>query len=433
MNYKESIYYLEKEVGFASVPGLSRIQALLKRMGNPQKNLRCIHVAGTNGKGSASAMLSSILTANGYHTAVYTSPHLESYVERFVIDGIPISQNDFASEITYIRELCLQMQKEGEDVPTLFEILTAAAFHYFADKQVDIAVMEVGLGGRFDATNVIESPLLSLIMSISIDHTDFLGETLSEIATEKCGIIKKNCPVVLYPQKETVYNMVKETAGHLSAPFYCMQDTSYTLVSRTLHETVFSINNDSFSYSEIHLPLLGDYQIQNCITVLHACAVLQKHGLSLNQEKIQKGIAQTRWAGRMEICGQNPLILLDGAHNADGIEQLATTLPQYTSGKKITLILGVLGDKEYDIMISEIFPLIHQAVLTEPDNLRKLDATILRERAESYGKPLYVEKELDAAYEKARTITEAHDMILCCGSLYMIGAMRTIILGTKTI
>ena len=431
MNYSQCMDYLEKEVGFASVPGLSRIQALLERLGNPQKNLCCIHVAGTNGKGSASAMLSSILTANGYHTAVYTSPHLKSYVERFVIDGVPISESDFAKEITYIKEFCLQMQKEGEDVPTLFEILTAAAFHYFAKMQVDLAIMEVGLGGRFDATNVIESPLLSLIMSISIDHTDFLGETLEEITAEKCGIIKKNCPVVLYPQKEIVYNMVKETAACLSAPFYCMQDTKYTLLSRTLQETVFSIDNNAFSYAEIHLPLLGDYQIQNCITVLNACAILQKQGLLLEQDKIKHGIAKVRWAGRMEICGQSPLVLLDGAHNADGIRQLASTLPQYTQNKKITLIMGVLGDKEYDIMLSEIFPLIHQAVLTEPENLRRLDVSILKEKAEAYGKPLYVEKELAAAYKKAQSITTPHDIILCCGSLYMIGAIRTIILRAK--
>ncbi len=431
MDYQESITYLEKEVGFASVPGLTRVLSLLERMGNPQKNLTCIHIAGTNGKGSASAMLSSVLNVSGYRTAVYTSPHLQSYTERYVIADTPIAKEDFAKEITYAKELCLAMEKDGEDVPTLFEILTAVAFHYFAAQNVDIAIMEVGLGGRFDATNVIDTPLLSLIMSISIDHTDFLGNSLADIAKEKSGIIKKNCPVVLYPQEETVYNIVRETAEGLSAPLYYMQNIEYTVLSRTLKETVFSVQGTDFSNEEIHLPLLGDYQIQNCITVLYACTLLQKSGLSLTKESIAKGIAHAHWAGRMEICGESPLVLLDGAHNADGIKKLAATLPAYTKGRNITLILGVLGDKEYDSMLSEIFPLIRQAVLTEPESLRKLDACVLKKQAEIYGKPLYVEKELTDAYEKACSLTKPADVILCCGSLYMIGAMRSIILNKK--
>ena len=182
MNYIESIKYLEEEVGFASVPGLSRIQALLKRLGNPEKKLRCIHVAGTNGKGSSVAMLSSVLRESGCKTASYTSPHLHRYNERFVINGQEISDEQFAEEISLMRTHCEAMAAAGEDVPTLFEIVTAAAFHYFAEQQVDIAVMEVGLGGTYDATNVIEAPLLSLIMSISMDHMDYLGNTLSDIA-----------------------------------------------------------------------------------------------------------------------------------------------------------------------------------------------------------------------------------------------------------
>ena len=417
MNYIESIKYLEEEVGFASVPGLSRIQALLKRLGNPEKKLRCIHVAGTNGKGSAVAMLSSVLRESGCKTASYTSPHLHRYNERF------------AAEITLMRHHCEAMAANGEDVPTLFEIVTAAAFHYFAEEKVDIAVMEVGLGGTYDATNVIEAPLLSLIMSISMDHMDYLGNTLSDIAREKCGIIKKNCPVVLYSQEKIVYNMAKEMAQALSAPFYCETENQISVHKQDFDGTIFSVKNHLIDYQELTLPLPGDYQIANCITVLNACAILQQLGLPLTEETIRRGILHAFWHGRMEVLKQHPLVLLDGAHNADGIAKLAQSLPHYVNGRKITLVLGVLGDKEYPLMLSEIFPLIHQAVLTEPLSERKLDLDSLAKATAHFHKPVILEKEIPRAFDRALEITDENDMILCCGSLYMIGEIREYILS----
>lgn len=429
MNYLESIKYLEEEVGFASVPGLSRIRALLKRLGNPEKKLRCIHVAGTNGKGSAVAMLSSVLRESGCKTASYTSPHLHRYNERFVINGQEISDEQFAEEISLMRSHCEAMAADGEDVPTLFEIVTAAAFHYFAEKQVDVAVMEVGLGGTYDATNVIESPLLSLIMSISMDHMDYLGSTLADIAREKCGIIKKNCPVVLYSQEKIVYNMAREMAQALSAPFYCETENQISVHKQDFDGTVFSVKNHLIDYQEITLPLSGDYQISNCITVLNACAILQQLGLPLTEETIRRGILHAFWHGRMEVVRKNPLVLLDGAHNADGIAKLAQSLPHYVNGKKITLVLGVLGDKEYPLMLSEIFPLIHQAVLTEPLSERKLDLESLAKATAHFHKPVILEKEIPQAFDRALEITDKDDMILCCGSLYMIGEIREYILS----
>ena len=426
MNYIESIKYLEEEVGFASVPGLSRIQALLKRLGNPEKKLRCIHVAGTNGKGSSVAMLSSVLRESGCKTASYTSPHLHRYNERFVINGQEISDEQFAEEISLMRTHCEAMAAAGEDVPTLFEIVTAAAFHYFAEQQVDIAVMEVGLGGTYDATNVIEAPLLSLIMSINMDY---LGNTLSDIAREKCGIIKKNCPVVLYSQEKIVYNMAKEMAQALSAPFYCETENQISVHKQDFDGTIFSVKNHLIDYQEMTLPLSGDYQISNCITVLNACAILQQLGLPLTEETIRRGILHASWNGRMEVVKKHPLVLLDGAHNADGIAKLAQSLPHYVNGKKITLVLGVLGDKEYPLMLSEIFPLIHQAVLTEPLSERKLDLGSLAKATAHFHKPVILEKEIPRAFDRALEITDSEDMILCCGSLYMIGEIREYILS----
>lgn len=429
MNYMESIKYLEEEVGFASVPGLSRIRALLKRLGNPEKKLRCIHVAGTNGKGSAVAMLSSVLRESGCKTASYTSPHLHRYNERFVINGQEISDEQFAEEISLMRKHCEAMAANGEEVPTLFEIVTAAAFHYFAEENVDIAVMEVGLGGTYDATNVIEAPLLSLIMSISMDHMDYLGNTLSDIAREKCGIIKKNCPVVLYSQEKIVYNMAKEMAQALSAPFYCETENQISVHKQDFDGTIFSVKNHLIDYQELILPLSGDYQIVNCITVLNACAILQQLGLPLTEETIRRGILHAFWHGRMEVLKHHPLVLLDGAHNADGIAKLAQSLPHYVNGKKITLVLGVLGDKEYPLMLSEIFPLIHQAVLTEPLSERKLDLESLAKATAHFHKPVILEKEIPRAFDRALEITDKDDMILCCGSLYMIGEIREYILS----
>ncbi len=427
MNYKECIHYLEEEVGFASCPGLERIEALCQKLGNPEQKIPAVHVAGTNGKGSAVAMLSSILTAAGYRVGTYTSPHLERYNERYLINGREISDANFAREISLMKAICAELAAEGKEIPTLFEMLTGAAFHYFVEQKVDLMILEVGLGGKYDATNIITSPLLSLIMSISMDHTDFLGNTIEQIAAEKAGIIKKNCPVVLYSQEDIVYNIVKNVATQLGAPFFCPYDTEITVTSQTMEGTIFSVKNKRMAYNALELPLLGSHQIANCVAVLEACAVLQGNGLFLPEEAIKTGIKNVHWAGRMEICGKNPLVILDGAHNADGILQLANSLAIYFKDKKVTLILGVLGDKEYHKMAEEILPFAHSVILTEPHSERKLDVFSLARSISDFTGQVYTEKEIEQAYEKAYSITEENGIILCCGSLYMIGAMRTYI------
>ena len=429
MNYNECIHYLEEEVGFGSVPGLERIQALCDKLGNPEQKLSVIHVAGTNGKGSAVAMLSSILQAAGYRVGTYTSPHLERYNERFIINGQEISDKKFAEEITLMRNICIELKAEGKAVPTLFEIVTGAAFHYFAEQNVDVLILEVGLGGKYDATNIVPKPLLSLIMSISIDHTDFLGDSIEKIATEKAGIIKKNCPVVLYSQSKIVYNIMWTKAQELNAPFFSPEDTKIHISAQNLTGTVFSFENELLTVKDLELPLLGSYQVGNCITVLEACKVLQNGGLTLPEEAIRTGLKNARWAGRMEICGKDPLVILDGAHNADGILQLANSIKTYFANKKVTLILGVLGDKEYDKMAEHILPHSDSVILTEPHSERKLDVFSLARSISKHNGMIYTEKEIEAAYEKALSITPDDGIILCCGSLYMIGAMRTYILN----
>lgn len=425
MNLQECIHYLEEEVGFASCPGLERIQLLCDKLGNPEKKLSVIHIAGTNGKGSAAAMLSSILAAAGFRIGTYTSPHLERYNERFLINGSEISDADFCREIALAKQACGELIAEGKEAPTLFEIITGAAFHYFARQNVDILVLEVGLGGAYDATNIVEKPLLSLIMSISIDHTEFLGPSLEQIAKEKAGIIKKNCPVVLYSQQQIVYNIVKAAASEKDAPFFCPDDAEVSVFSQNLDGTVFSVKSRLMSYQNLHLPLLGNYQVPNCVAVLSACAVLRERGIPLPEKAIREGLANARWAGRMEICGRRPLVLLDGAHNADGISQLAASLSIYFQDKKITLILGVLGDKEYRKMAEEILPFAHTVILTEPESHRKLDVLTLSRSISGFSGMIHLEKNVEHAFQKALAVTPESGVILACGSLYMVGALKS--------
>ncbi len=431
MNYHESIHYLEEEIGFASCPGLERIIDLMEKLGNPEKKLKVIHIAGTNGKGSATALLCSILQEAGYRTAGYTSPHLASYNERFMINGREISDEAFARILTKTKDACMQLKEEGKDVPTLFEVITGAAFLYFAEEKIDIAVIEVGLGGKYDATNIIEDPILSVIMSISMDHTDFLGDTIEQIAVEKTGIIKKSCPVVLYSQEELVYNIVKQQADFLEAPLYCPKDAKISISSQTLDGTVFDVRSPSFAYDNLFLPLLGQHQIQNCVTILEACEIIKKRGFSLTEPQIRTGISKTFWAGRMEVCKKHPMVVLDGAHNVDGIRRLAESVEAYFTNKKITLVLGVLGDKEYEKMAELILPFAHQIVFTEPHSERKLDAQKLATIVSPKKLPFYIEPELENAYQQALKITDEDGVILCCGSLYMIGALRSYILSVE--
>lgn len=397
-------------------------------MGNPQKKLNCIHVAGTNGKGSACAMLQSILTQNGYKTAVYTSPHIIKYNERYQIDGVCISDERFAQEVFFVKKYYNQMIEEGLEAPTLFEFLTAICFHYFAQESVDILILEVGLGGLYDATNIIENPLLCLIMSIGIDHMEFLGNTIEQIALQKAGIIKQNVPVVLYPQKNLVYNSIADICGQKHCPLYNLQSNVKTkILLQNLEKTLFSVSTKYFQYNMVELALLGDYQIQNCITILLACYVLNHYGITITEQSILKGIQNTHWQGRMEIIQRNPIVMLDGAHNADGIHMLCRSIKKYFKHKKITLLLGVLNDKQYQKMVQQILPIVDTVVLTEPISDRKLSIEELEKTILAFHKKIYKNTHVIEAYHTALSVTAKKDAIICCGSLYMIGELKNYI------
>lgn len=429
MNYIEALDYIENLNILGSKLDLSRINEILKRLGNPQDSIKVIHVAGTNGKGSVSSMLTQILIEAGYKTALYTSPHLERYNERYKINNEEISNEELAKYIEKIKLYADEMDNEEIGRPTVFEQLTAAAFLYFADQKVDYAVVEVGLGGRFDATNVVKNPVLSIITSISLDHTEFLGNTIEEIAFEKGGIIKEECPVVLYRQDKKIFDVISKLCIERNAELYYNSVSEIKTISSDINGNIISIKNDVFDIENIFLPLIGEYQLKNCETAVLAAYVLRKQGINISDENILKGIANTKWNGRMEVCSKEPLTIIDGAHNADGVYMLAESVKKYFADRRIVLLMGVLGDKEYDKMASEIVPLVDIAVITEPDNDRALSAEGFKNIVGRYCSNVYSIEDIREAYNFALSLTGKDDVLLCAGSLYLIGRLRTIIMG----
>lgn len=426
MNYEEALEYINKIELFGSRPGLERITELMERLGNPQDGLNVIHVAGTNGKGSATAMLTYILKENGYKVGTYTSPHLEKYNERYMIDAVNISDEVFAEYIGTVKSICDTM----EDKPTVFEVLTAVAFKYFYDCKVDYVVLEVGMGGRFDATNVIKKPVLSVITSISLDHVEYLGDTIEKIAFEKSGIIKNNCPAVLYRQAETVKEVIGAVCRDKNSRLYYADEESITVTKQDVSGTEFSVKNKYIDFKNVNITLLGDYQINNASLVLLACRALKDNGAKLKDELILSGIKKAKWHGRMEIVAADPLILLDGAHNTDGIAVLSKSLKKYFGGKEITLVVGILGDKEYRKMVDTIGPLAETIVFTEPASHRKWHIDKLESFNELKGINIYKQSDIKKALDTALSVTGKDGVICCAGSFYLIGEIYKI-LGFK--
>ena len=433
MDYSNTLDYIEKLSGLGSKLDLERINEILERLGRPQDKLKAVHVAGTNGKGSVSSMISQMLISAGYKTGLYTSPHLEKYNERYVINNNEISDSDFVKYMYIIKECADNMDKEPVGRPTVFEQLTALAFLYFADKNVDYAVIEVGLGGRFDATNVIKSPLLSVITSISFDHMEYLGNTIESIAFEKGGIIKEGRPTVLYRQDLKVYNVIKGLCDERHSQLYYLNSGTTEIKRQDINGTVMSVRNDLYEYDNIVLPLVGAYQIKNCETALLAAYALKKEGVILSDENILNGIKRTRWNGRMEICKKEPMVIIDGAHNADGINMLVKSIKQYFSDKRIVLLMGVLGDKDYEKMAAQIVPLAETTVITQPDSNRALSVEGFKKIVDRYCENVYGFENIDEAYGFALNLTGKDDVLICAGSLYLIGRLRRIIVGGNKI
>mgnify|MGYP003896066561 FL=1 len=421
------ISYINSIERFGSRPGLVRVQNLLRRLGNPEKNLKAIHVAGTNGKGSVSTMISYILEKSGYDVGMYTSPHLENYNERIKINNKDISDEEFATAGEKIIKACQECVENNEEHPTVFEFLTAMALLYFDEQSVDFVVLEVGLGGRYDATNVIENPLLSVITSISMDHMDVLGDSIESIAFEKAGIIKKNCSTVLFFPNNKVYNIIKSVCESLNSQLYYVSDMHIQNVRHSIEGITFSINTDFYSYKDLKVSLIGEHQIYNTALVLLAVEVLRNKGIEISEENVRIGLEECYWPGRLEIVGKNPLVLLDGAHNEEGALALAKAFEQYFHDQNITLLIGVLKDKPYELMLKQLLPYASKVVLTEPNSSRKLPIDELEKTAVKYSSYIYQNADIAQAYELALKLTNEKDVLCCAGSLYLIGEIKKMI------
>lgn len=423
MEYKDVIDYIQKISTFGSKSGLERIEQLLNYLDNPHYNLKFIHVAGTNGKGSTCAMLESILVDAGYKVGLYTSPHLIKYNERIKINNIDIDDETFTNIAEIVIDKCLNCIEH----PTLFEIITAIALCYFNQQKVDYIILEVGLGGRYDATNIISSPILSIITSISLDHCEILGNTIEQISTEKGGIIKENSKTILAFNSYRVYNIINNICNEKNSRLYYLDNIKFNIMYQDLYSTTFSIETDYYNYPQIVLGMIGEYQIYNVATALLAVCILKDIGIKIKDKNIYNGLKNIHWKARMELISSNPYILFDGAHNIDSIRRLADYIRKYIKNRSITLLIAVLKNKNYVEMINILIPLVDKVVITEVTSEHTLTADEFNNIISIYDLPTYKEKQIKKAFIKAKNITNQNDIIICTGSLYLLGELECII------
>ncbi len=440
MTYEEALTWLNAPKYSQTRPGLKPVTELMRRLGNPQDGLRYVHVAGTNGKGSTSAFIEQVLRCAGYKTGLYTSPYLEHFTERIRVAGEEILQEDVARLTEVVREKSGQMAEDGWAEPTVFEMVTAVAFLYFREQNCDAVVLEVGMGGRLDATNIVraEDKAVSVITKLGMDHMQFLGDTLAEIAYEKAGIIKDGVPVVSSAQEEEARAVLRRAATeHHTEVHFVDEEPEYLLRGGELPEDCPAEDSapklkkadlDGQTYvladgEELTVGLLGTYQMSNSLTALAALRAMQRAGWDIPEEALREGFRKTRWKGRFELVSRTPPILIDGAHNPDGVESLRESLENLFPGRKITFITGVLADKDYAQMYEIIAPTAERFLTVTPGCDRALPSGELAKYLEGTGVPIIdcgtPEKAVDLC------LRDYADSIVCSfGSLYYIGSVR---------
>ena len=415
MTYREAIEYINGVRWLGSKPGLERVSELLRRLGEPQKKLKFVHVAGTNGKGSCAAMLASVLRAAGYRTGLFTSPYLWRFNERMQLNGEPIGDDTLADVTARLKPQAEAMA----DHPTEFEMMTAAALLWYAEAGCDVVVLEVGLGGRFDATNVIEAPEVSVIMNIGLDHTEILGDTLEKIALEKAGIVKSGCPCVLYQQTEGVENVVRQVCAERGAPLRIADFSAIVPEFDSLEGQVFTYKNEPYA-----IPLLGAHQLKNAAVAIEAAGVLRERGWRIDQDALEHGLYAVSWPARFELLREEPPFVVDGGHNVQCAETVADNLLRYFPERRRILLLGVLRDKDVAGMLSVLAPAADAFVCVTPDSPRALPAEELAELLRPYGKPVTACGGIPEGVSEALAQAGDDAMVCAVGSLYMAGEVR---------
>lgn len=413
MTAQEAIDYIHSVFWKGSIPGLGRTQALLAKMGNPEKALKYVHIAGTNGKGSTAAMTASILQKAGYRVGLYTSPYIYRFHERIQINGEQISDGDLVAVTEYVKPLADAM----EERPTEFELVCCIAFEYFKRKGCDIVVLEVGMGGEFDATNVIPAPEVAVITNIGLDHTDYLGSTVEEIAQTKAGIFKQGGHAVVYRGTPGVEEVFEKVCAERNVSLKKADFDSLKLISHGLDGQVF----DCGSRKGIALPLLGDHQLHNASVVLSIADTLIEKGWKITEQNVYDGIREVSWPGRFDIVSREPLFIIDGGHNPQCIDALVKNIEDYLQGKRVIALTGVLADKDYGDMYKPVMPLVSQFVCITPNNPRKLDAHALAEHLQAAGATATGYDTVEEGVKKALELAGSDGVILCFGSLYSIG------------
>ncbi len=416
MNYKEALEFIHSVSNYFCKPGLSRIEYLCAALGDPQNSLSFVHVAGTNGKGSTCAFLSEILKNAGYTVGTYSSPYILRFNERISVNGESVSDSDLAKICEKVKSVCDKM----EDKPTEFEIITAIAFKYFEQKNCDIIVLECGLGGRLDATNIIKNPLLSVITGIDFDHQNFLGDTIELIAAEKAGIIKENRPTLWCGDNKNALAVIKKEANSKNSPLY-INDKETSIVTADLSGTVFNFED----YKNLSITLLGSYQPKNASNAIKAAEILRNQGLNIPNTAIYNGLKATKWLARFEKLNEKPLIIFDGSHNPQGVSATVKSVKQYFGDKKVNILSGVMRDKDYTFIAKAIGEIANKVYCVTVNNPRSLTAkeyaTVFTQNSISAKAFDSINEALDAALEHPDT------PLICMGSLYMYSEIYKIL------
>lgn len=419
MTYKEARVYLDEVSKYGSVLSLDTIRNLLAELNNPQEDLHFIHIAGTNGKGSVLAYTSTVLSEANYRVGRYVSPTVTTYLERIQVDGKMIPEATFAELVEEVKEAIVRLTEDGGAHPTVFDIETAVAFLYFRKKSCDLVVLETGLGGLHDSTNVVKNTEVAAFASISRDHMKFLGDTLEEIAHEKAGIIKPGCSVVSGIQKPEVMEVLKQEAKRWNAPFFSVK-------KEELQSGEHSLEGQGFQYKgidKIRLKMLGVVQPENAATACEIIYALQKRGYEISKEALEKGLSKTVWKGRFTCIAQNPVVIIDGAHNENAALRLKETLETYGEGRKVFGIMGVFRDKEYEKIAAYMGPLLQKVfTINLPDQNRRLPAEELTEVMRPYCEAVTA-YQVETALDLARKEAGPNDVILAFGSLSYLGQM----------